>query len=248
MYTTINNQQIYYQKLGKGKDLVVVHGWGQDVSSFWSVAEKLKDDFTLWLLDLPGHGRSSLPEKPSNVGEFADIVAKFIKLNKLNKPNILGHSLGGNTTIKLAVMYPDLINKVILEDSSGIRPKRGLFRFVIHPAAKIFKYGFPNIFGLKDRIRHKLYWKLESDYLNAGGMKGTLQNILSEDLIAIIPKIKHETLFIWGEKDQAVRLSYGKLMNRLIPNARIEVFDNVGHFPHLENEKLFVQIVKDFLR
>ena len=63
MFSTVCGQQIYYQKLGKGKDLVLVHGWGQDVSSFWALSEKLKDSFTLWLVDLPGFGGVSCRRK-----------------------------------------------------------------------------------------------------------------------------------------------------------------------------------------
>ena len=73
MYTTVNNQQIYYQKIGQGKDLVMLHGWANDVSSFWQVTQELKDDFTVWLIDLPGFGRSENPKKPFTVTDYAKI-------------------------------------------------------------------------------------------------------------------------------------------------------------------------------
>ena len=124
MYTSVNDQSIYYQKLGSGKDLIMLHGWKQDVSTFHNIAEELKKHFTLWLIDLPGFGRSENPKTEFTVSDYADIVAGFIKQNKLAKPHLLGHSVGGNIAIKFASGNGGLIDKLVLESSSGIRPKK----------------------------------------------------------------------------------------------------------------------------
>lgn len=247
MYITLNNQNIYYQKLGKGKDLIMLHGWKQDVSTFHNVSEILKEHFTLWLIDLPGFGRSENPKKGFYVGDYADIIAEFIKENKIDKPNLLGHSVGGNIAIKFASEKGELIGKLILESSSGIRPKKGIGRSLIYVLAKAFHYLVPNIFKIKNRLRHKLYWKLESDYLNAGGLKNTLTNILNEDLMLLLPKIKNQTLLIWGANDTQVKLKYGKIMYRKIPDSKLEIFEDTAHFPHTENPKKFLYYVLDFL-
>jgi len=247
MYITINNQNIYYQKLGQGKDLIMLHGWKQDVSTFHNVTEELKKHFTLWLIDLPGFGRSEAPKNAYTIGDYADIISEFIKQNKINKPHLLGHSVGGNISIKLTSANGHLIDKLVLESSSGIRPNRGIWKILIYPLAKAFRYLVPNVFHLKDRIRRLLYWKLEADYINAGGLKNTLTNILNEDLISLLPKIKNETLLLWGANDQQVKVKYSRIMYRKIPNSRLEILDYVAHFPHLENPNKFMYFVKDFL-
>ncbi len=247
MYTTINSQNLYYQKLGHGKDLLILHGWGQDVSSFWSVAEKLKDEYTCWLLDLPGFGRSDLPKKDFTNQDYADIVKNFVREMKLKKAHLLGHSNGGRISLKLLAQNPDLFDKVIFEDISGIKPNQDSLKPFLYIAAKLFNILLPEVWAIKKILRYKFYKGLESDYINAGSMKGTLTNLLDEDLTPELPKIKNKVLLIWGENDKAVPLTDGKKMYKLIPDARIEVFDNTGHFPHLENEKLFVQYIKDFL-
>ncbi len=247
MYTKINDQQIYFQKLGLGKDLIILHGWGQDVSSFWSVSEKLKGDFTCWLIDLPGFGRSETPQKDFTNADYAKVIKGFIEDQKIQKPHILGHSVGGRITIKLTSLYPEIVEKIILEDAAGIKPKQDAIKPFLYIGAKVFNLIIPNFFKIKQKLRTKFYASLEADYINAGDMKGTLTNLLDEDLTPDLPKIKNDTLLIWGEKDRAVPLLDGKKMYRLIPNSRIEVFDNIGHFPHLENQELFVQFVKDYL-
>lgn len=247
MYITINNQNIYHQKLGSGKDLIMLHGWKQDVSSFHNVAEKLKKHFTLWLIDLPGFGRSENPKQAFAVSDFAHIIKGFIEQKKLKRPHLLGHSVGGNIAIKFAAENGELINKLVLESSSGIRPKKTFLQFIFFLIAKVSHFLVPNIFKVKDKIRRKLYWKLESDYLNAGSLKGTLVNILNEDLFSSLPKIKNQTLLIWGEDDAQVKLKYARIMYQKIPYSKIEVLEKTGHFPHTESPQKFLYYLIDFL-
>lgn len=247
MYTTVNNQSVYFQKIGKGKDLVILHGWRHDVSSFWHVAEMLKDVFTVYLVDLPGFGRSENPKKPFTVLDYAETIGAFLKDQKL-RPILLGHSVGGRIAIKLAAHHPEAIGKLILEDSAGIKPKRDVPKVLFYIPAKLFRYLIPNIFGLKQKVRRSFYKALESDYLVAGELKETLKNILAEDLTPELSTIQAETLLLWGEKDTTLEASLknGKKMYRLIPNARIEVLEGIGHSPHLEAPEKFVYWVKEF--
>lgn len=248
MYININNHQIYYQKLGRGPDLIMLHGWGNDVSSFWGVTELLKEDFKLWLVDLPGFGRSDTPKYPFNTADYANIVEELTHSNEIQNPTLLGHSLGGRIAIYLASHLKGVrLNKLILEASAGIKPKRDIFKTLIYPVAKL-SHLIPNIFNLKEKLRIMFYRSLKSDYINAGDMKQTLKNILEEDLTDDLSKIKTETLLIWGEKDSTkeASLKNGKKMYQLIKNCRLEVLDDVGHFPHIEQPAKFAQLIKDF--
>lgn len=248
MYTQISNQNIYYQKIGEGKNLILLHGWKQDVSSFWGVVDLLKNHFTIWLLDLPGFGRSDNPKKIFSVLDYAEVIKGFISKMKIKQPTILGHSVGGRIAAKLASKYPDILHKLILEDSAGIRPKRDVPKFIFYWIAKIFKYTVPNIFNLKEKMRLSFYKSLESDYLTAGGLKDTFTKVLNEDLTSDLPKIKTETLLIWGEQDptREASLKNGKKMYQLIEKSKMVTLEG-GHFPHLENPERFAYYVKDFV-
>lgn len=249
MYTSIYNQNIYYQKIGKGKNLIMLHGWQQDVSSFWGVVDLLKDQFTIYLVDLPGFGRSDNPKKAFSVSDYAEVIKDFISEMKLKNPTLLGHSVGGRIAIKLAAKYPNVLDKLILEDSAGIRPKRDIPKFIFYTLAKIFKYLVPNIFNFREKIRISFYKSLESDYLTAGELKETFTKILNEDLTLDLPKIKNETLLVWGEKDPTLEASLknGKKMYQLIEKSKLVILDGLGHFPHLENPERFAYYVKDFV-
>lgn len=249
MYITINSQEIYYQKLGSGKDLIMLHGWKQDVSSFHNVAEELKKHFTLYLIDLPGFGRSENPKKPFTVSDYSEIIYQFIRKLKLKKPALLGHSHGGRVAIKLASIHPEILGKLILEDAAGIRPRKDLGAYAVYFFAKTFHFLMPNFFNLKNKLRRNFYKRLQSDYLDALDLKKTLINVINEDLSQDLPKIKNETLLIWGENDTNAEssLEFGKKMYTLIPNSKIVSLPDVGHFPHTENPQTFLYYVMDFL-
>ncbi len=247
MYCKIGEQNIYFQKVGKGKDLILIHGWGADVSNFWPIVDFLKDNFTLWLIDLPGFGRSDLPKKRFDISDYAKAIAEFIKKNGIKNPTVFGHSYGGKVSIKLASFYPYLIDKLILEGASGIKPTRNLFQILIFPAVKIANLLLPNVGNYREKIRTKLYKKLESDYADAGSMKEIFVSTLKEDLTNDLSKITTETLLIWGEKDRAVPLVYGKRMYRLIQNSKLIVLEDTGHFPHIKWPERVAYFVKDFV-
>lgn len=247
MYITVNNQCIYYQKLGTGKDLIMLHGWKQDVSTFHNVSEELKKHFTLWLIDLPGFGRSENPKVDFQVEDYANIIQEFIKENKLNKPHLLGHSLGGRIGIKLTSKNSEIINKLVLESSAGIKHEHDFLRLLSLLLAKTFNTLIPNIGNFKNNLKRKFYKQIGSDYNDAKELKKTFVNIINEDLTPDLSKIKNKTLIIGGQNDTSVPTRDQKKMYRKIDYSKLEILDNVAHFPHLENPQKFLYYVIDFL-
>lgn len=247
MYTKIGGLNVYYQKVGHGGNLVMLHGWGNDVSTFWPTVEFLKDNFTLWLLDLPGFGRSDIPKKTFDTNDYAEILEQFLKINKIKKPSLLGHSFGGKVCIKFCANFGNLVDKLILLGSSGIKPDPSFKRILIFPLAKFFHFLIPDIFNLKIILRKKFYRKIESDYENAGVMKDTLLKTLNEDLTEDLKKIKNQTLIIWGEKDRAIPLRYGRRMYQMIKNSKLIILEEKGHFLHIHDPERFSCFVKEFV-
>ena len=78
-------------------------------------------------------------------------------------------------------------------------------------------------------------------------MKNIFLNTIKEDLTKELPKIKTETLLIWGERDRAVPLKNGKKMYQLIKNSKLVILEDTGHFPHIKWPERFVYYVKDFI-
>ena len=79
-------------------------------------------------------------------------------------------------------------------------------------------------------------------------MRGTLVRIVNEDLRSLLPHLDLPVLLIWGDQDTETPIADGRLMERLIPDAGLVVFEGAGHYAYLEQAARFCRIVDVFLR
>ena len=97
---------IYYEKYGNGPNsIVILPGWGNTRESFNYLISILKKDYTVYILDYPGFGKSSFPNKDLNISDYSFLITKFINDKKINNPTIIAHSFGGRIVID---MFQDL--------------------------------------------------------------------------------------------------------------------------------------------
>lgn len=106
----------YYRTGGSKPPLVLLHGVTDDGLCFTPIAEVLADSYDVIMVDARGHGKSEAPEEGYTLTVMAGEVAALIKELKLDKPIILGHSMGAITTLTLAGLYPDIARAIVLED------------------------------------------------------------------------------------------------------------------------------------
>jgi pimeloyl-ACP methyl ester carboxylesterase len=86
-----------------------------------------------------------------------------------------------------------------------------------------------------------------ADYRNATPiMRQCLVKAVNEDLTGLLPKIKQDTLLIWGDKDTATPIGDGKLMEEKIPNSGLAVINGTGHFSFLEQPAVFRNIMRSY--
>ncbi|MBN1876096.1 MAG: alpha/beta hydrolase [Anaerolineae bacterium] len=113
-----NDLTFHYWRTGKGDKpaLVLCHGFSDNGLCWTPVARALENDYDVLMVDARGHGLSDAPETGYTTEDRVDDLAAFIKALALDKPAVLGHSMGGATASFAAAKYPDLIGKVLLED------------------------------------------------------------------------------------------------------------------------------------
>lgn len=251
MFAKINDIKIHYKVAGQGKPLILLHGWGAQMTTLRPVQQYLQRSFCTYSVDLPGFGLSDPPPYPWGVAEYADAINGLLDSLELHDPIILGHSFGGKVAIFMAAKGR-LMRKLILVDSAGIRaPRTPRYYF------KVYSYKLARrvleLPGLK-RIFHK---KLEAyrnragseDYRNAQGvMRQILVKIVNEDLTGLLPDVGVPTLLVWGELDTATPVSDGKMMEKLIPDAGLVVLPNAGHYSYLDRLPDFLKIIGTFLK
>jgi len=250
MYQTVSGIRLYYEVSGRGRPVVLLHGWGGNVNSFRPLIDRLAGDFRVYALDLPGFGRSMLPPATWGTQEYAALVASFLEQQKIYQAGVIAHSFGGRVAIILARKTPQFVSRLVLVDSAGIIPPRGAGYYLRVWTVKFVRLLLANpLLGLRGRrLAENISLRLGSeDYRQAGVMRPILVRVVNEDLREHLPGISQPTLLVWGQRDTATPLACGQLMQRLIPQAELVVLEGAGHFSYLDAFPQFCQIVERFL-
>lgn len=255
MFLNIDNLSINYIDFSDNTEntIIILHGWGSNIDVHHSMIEYLKPNMRVIALDMPGFGKSSEIENPMNVSDYADFIIKFIGKLNIKKASFLGHSFGGRVIIKLLNKknLPFVMDKIVLIDSAGIKPKKSLTTIAKVKIYKLIKkiFQIPIIDKMYPNFIQNMKKRLgSSDYNSASVvMQQTLVKVVEEDLKEEIKKIKNDTLLIWGENDDATPIQDGILMNKLIENSALIKIENAGHYSFLEDPIKVNSIILSFL-
>ncbi|MBN1247216.1 MAG: alpha/beta fold hydrolase, partial [Anaerolineae bacterium] len=117
-YVEANGIRLHYWRTGNGTKppLVLCHGYSDNGLCWTPVARALEKDFDVIMVDARGHGQSDAPDEGYSTADQAADLAALVRALALDKPVIMGHSMGGATAGYAAATYPDLFGKVVLED------------------------------------------------------------------------------------------------------------------------------------
>ena len=247
MYVNVGDSRIYYEQAGSGKPLLLLHGWGVSSEIFRPLLYRLAGGRTVFSIDFPGFGLSDAPPHGWGTEEYAETVNGLLQELGVESTDVIAHSFGARVALRLARKYPRRVGRLILTGAAGIRSPK---KVPAHKkmAAKLAKAA--GMLGGPGRwLKEKIYSIIGSaDYLSAGEMREVLVRVVNEDLTSLLPHIKHETLLIWGDRDEQTPLSDGRKMNAGLSNSRMEIMDGVGHYPFIDRPDEFYALVSDFLK
>lgn len=252
MQVKIKDWDINYEVQGEGKPVVLLHGWLTDLESMRPLTTNMVKDHKVYLVDVVGFGKSSLPKEPLNSEDFAEFLKEFLDKLDIKKPTLIGHSNGGRIIINAVgrgLVDPE---KIVLIDSAGIKPKRSLEYYLkvgFFKTGKLFLNLLPNTKGIKE-FKERLRGRVgSSDYQSSPTvLKDTMKIIVNEDVKDLLPNIKVPTLLIWGGMDKATPISDAKIMEKLIPNAGLVEYPYGSHFSYLENIENCKLVLDSFLK
>lgn len=252
MYTVINGINTHYEDRGSGDVIVILHGWGTNLSLYEGLISHLSKTHRVIVPELPGFGETPEPPAPWGVAEYSLFVTEFFRQLKIRRAILIGHSNGGRIIIKMTGGGAEIeIPKIVLIGSAGLthemtpeqikRQKRYKLGKELLSSAPV-KLLFPN--ALEDFKRKSG----SEDYRNASPlMRDTLVKLVNEDLSGLLPLIKRPTLLIWGEKDDSTPLSDAKHMEELLPDAGLVVVKGAGHYCYLEQPLFVYRVLDSFL-
>ena len=234
---------LQYNVEGEGLPVILMHGWGCNLTTVASIERLLTPHFKVYNLDFPGFGGSSTPPAVWGVEEYTRLVEAFARAEGIERPILIGHSFGGRVSILFASR--NATRKVILVDAAGVKPRRPLKYYVKVYSFKLWKRLLPLAVGRKRADEMIENHRRKSGSADYNALTGTMRNILVK---AVMPRIQCPVLLIWGKNDTATPLRDARTMERLIPDAGLVAFDDAGHYSFLDKPYEFNAVVQNFLQ
>ncbi len=208
MKIEVNNIELNYEVVGSGKPFIMIHGNGEDHYTFDELADKLKDKYQIFLIDSRCHGKSSMEVDISYDLMALDII-KFCEILGLSDIQFLGFSDGGIIGLKIAILKPDLIQKMTLcganFDPSGI--KRSMIR-MLKKAYRKNKSSLIKLMLSEPKFKIEDLKNIKTNTLILAGQfdvvkyKHTLKlhSLIDNSKYFIIPRETHESYVIHSTK------------------------------------------------
>lgn len=247
-----------FEKKGEGKEtLVLLHGFMENISIWKDLEKNLSKDFTLFKVDLPGHGKSETIAEAHTMELMADEVKKVLDREKIKDFHLLGHSMGGYVSLAYAEKFPQDLKTLTLffstflaDDEEKKEQRRKSYRIIKDAFTHYAKAGIPNLFNpnerdiLEGKIETALEIALSTNNLGAlACVKGMVERPERKD---ILEKLDSKILVIAGKHDNAVKT---EAMIKNLPdrtNIKSYILD-CGHNGHWEKPSICAEIINSEL-
>lgn len=251
---------------GSGPALLLLHGFTGSMAAWDALAPLLVGRHRVLLVDLPGHGRTHLPDPDLATVErsAADLAALLADLDAA-PAGVLGYSLGARVALRLAVAHPEVVGRLVLESpSAGIAdPAARTARRRVDDAladrietegiaAFVDEWERSAIFASHaalppERARRIRAMRLANDPAGlAASLRAAGQGAM-EPLHDRLAEVAAATLVIAGALDTVGR-PRAEQVAAGIPGARLEIIEDAGHTPHDEQPEAFARLVSAFLQ
>ncbi len=250
---------MHIKKIGQGKDLVLIHGWGMHSGIWEPIIDRFSNQYTLHLVDIPGMGKSHVIN-PYDLDHVTEEISKALPPSF----DILGWSLGSLIAIKMSLMYPKKIHRMVLvggtpcfinqtDWSYGVDVRD--FNNFANKLFKNYKSTMINFYILQ--LMHSKNSKLIIKKLkemeaveNPPEIKSLqlgLDILLNNDLRNDINKIKHQTLLITGDMDRLTPKSASMWLESHLKESQLKLIKGASHIPFLSHSDEFFNYLDQFL-
>lgn len=248
-----------FKSFGQGDPIIILHGLFGTLDNWQTIAKKLAEEHTVFIVDQRNHGRS--PHDPlHDYPSMAEDLRHFMEENWIHRATVIGHSMGGKTAMQFALDYPDMVEKLVVVDISpkayagnhheiydallslDLSEVKGRQDADDHLAKTIHEPGV-RLFLMKNLTRQK-----DGTY----ALKMNLEALHRHypDILAAIESDENfdePTLFIRGGQSKHMVAEDGEMIRQLFPQAEIKTIEKAGHWVHADSPKELLEMVTDFL-
>jgi pimeloyl-ACP methyl ester carboxylesterase len=274
-FRTIHGYRRAFRVAGSGPAILMIHGVGDNSTTWETVHTQLAQRFTVIAPDLLGHGESDKPRADYSLAAFANGMRDLLAVLGIDRVTIVGHSLGGGIAMQFAYQYPHLVERIVLVSSGGVTkevspalrlaalpmgsealamlrvpgalPALQLVGRVVEKTLGSTKFGR----DLPDGLR--LFEGLVKKPGALSAFSRTLRSVVDgrgQFVTMLDRSYLMQSLplqLIWGEDDLVIPVSHARIAHEAIPGSRLEIFENSGHMPFHDHPARFVDVVERFI-
>ena len=266
-FVTVDGKKIHYIKKGQGKPVVMLHGFLLQSLTWQKSMDALARQFTTYAMDIPGFGYSQRIklDGPLDFRRYAPMVKGFLDVLGLEKVSLIGHSMGGGVAVRMAALYPDRVERIVLSaphimpysydttsSDFGIKLKPD---FLTGKDSSIIKAMLAAIMlpnhGRVSQSHAARYFRplcIKGTHLSInGGIQSALDPPFIEEDAKTLARLKKPVLLVHGSKDPISPGQAFKAFTDLSNSFRLKIFKGIGHTPHEECPERFNDLAYDFL-
>lgn len=269
---TIHGYDRAYRMAGDGPALLLLHGIGDSSDGWEPLMADLARRFTVIAPDLLGHGRSAKPRADYSVAAYANGMRDLLDVLDVDSATVVGHSLGGGVAAQFAYQYPERCERLVLVASGGVGTEvNPVLRLVSLPGAdlalltmqlptsrlatravmEVLKRAGTDLGRDADELARVIHGM--PDAAARGAFSRTLRAVVDwrgqvvtmRDRAYLTDEVP--VLLVWGAHDGIIPVHHAELAAASMPTARLEIFDEAGHFPHHTDPERFIECVIDFV-
>lgn len=265
-FVQAGSTRVHYHEACSGPVLLCIHGgapgafgWG----NFGRNLAALSRHFRTLIVDLPGYGKSGKPQIDGpRTGFYANTFRDMLDALGIDKVHVMGLATGGLVALKMALDFPERINRLVVISSPGglslfqpMPPKPSTHNYyggegpsMERMRANLEALVYDKTILTEEVVRERYEASIEPEFMNQapegkGGAAGQTLEPLWQDL----HKIQAETLIIWGRNNQTINYDTALYMLTRIPKARVHIHGNCGLWVPYEKMEEFNSNVTGFL-
>ncbi len=267
---SIAGVSVHYVEAGKGPALLFLHGLGGTWKDWTENLPAFAAIYQVMAIDFPGFGDSDKPEVQYSVEWLTDVVEKFLQERKVDRVNVVGHSMGGLVALNLAARPNSRVEKIIVTDAVGIGDKADFISYamtkkIMGPETRweslegTLREGFKSMIDIfikeqKPKTAREFFESVPKNPFTGNPflpMTPSVQmtaSIIDFDIRPKLASIPQPTLILWGEKDPVAPPKDAGFLKKELTQATLILFPNCGHSLMIEQPALFNQEVERFLQ
>jgi pimeloyl-ACP methyl ester carboxylesterase len=273
-FRTIHGYRRAFRIAGSGPVLLLIHGIGDNSTTWEAVQDKLAQRFTVIAPDLLGHGQSDKPRADYSVAAYANGMRDLLGVLDIERVTVIGHSLGGGVAMQFCYQFPQLVERLILVSAGGVTkdvnialrlaslPMGGealaLLRLpMVLPVMQVAGRVLGKVFGstglgrdLPDVLR--ILADLPEPTASLAFTR-TLRAVVDwrGQVVTMLDRCylteSVPVQLIWGDQDAVLPVNHAAMAHAAMPGSQLEIFRRSGHFPFHDYPDHFVEVVERFI-